>query len=151
MKGLKSVIIASLALILPMSCAVNNLPDSQPELFSLSGQWVVVNDSKLMDEVMFDFRKKGGERFNLKVWGENAQLKSVTEQNDQIIFVYETEKKQEFSVLAQVLDYDRIKLSTVEDRLSEFQPVGKLGERVFHLQKRTQGDLKLITKMLKKK
>ncbi len=149
-RQLLPLLVALILLIGPMACSVKEVVQTQalPTLFSLNGQWVVTNDSKTMDEVMFDFREKAGD-LELRVWGKTAKLDGIRKNDHQFIFSYSVDNNRSYSVLATVLGRDKIKLSRVEDSIHEFQPLGKLGEKVYHLQKRNQGDLKLVTKVLK--
>jgi len=117
---------------------------SNIESFDLSGQWMVTNDSDKMYQVYFDFIPNDQEKYELFVQGEKAQLQTFKKSHGQYIFTFKQEGNSTQSVLVSVLDHGKIKFSQVDDSINEFQPVGKLGEKVYHLQKVNPENQKLV-------
>ena len=68
----------------------------------------------------------------------------MKERFDQMIFSYSIDGKNTFHVLAQIIDKDQIKFSQLNDPIYQFQPVGKLGQKVHYLQKRTKSKPVLV-------
>ena len=148
----KILALAALTVSTLMGCSVKSIPiDSTLAEVDISGQWAILDKANWQNEVMFDFRNLYSTDFQLKVWGKDVNGESIQLQNDQFLFSYETYEGRTFSVLGQVLSPDKIKLSRVEGKLSQFQPVGKLGEQVYHLQRLNEGEPHMLTAAPSKK
>ena len=119
--------------------------DSFPD-FNLAGQWAIAGNTTWQNEIMLDFRPGKDGSFELKVWGHNTALDSVQIGTSQLIFSYHMENGPQYYVLATILSNDQIKLSRVQEEIDGFQPVGKLGEKVYYLNRVTEGEPYMLTK-----
>ncbi|GEM_PF-6686450 len=129
------------------SSTVNIPPvtDSFPN-FDITGQWAILGDDTWKNEIMFDFRQPETMYYELKVWGHRAEVENILIGQNQFIFTYKTDANQTFSVLGTILADDQVKLSRVKASLNGFEPLGKLGEKVYYLQKITEGEPHMLTK-----
>ena len=127
------------------SCAANKAINQNEALdsFKLDGLWVIVNDDKFKNDIFFDFRQSAS-NLKLTVLGRQTELQNFRENGDQVIFTYDVPGEESFNVLVTKLANDRIKFSQVTDAINSFHPVGKLGEKVYHMQKMSEGELKLM-------
>lgn len=132
-----------------MGCSsTGNLPlvtDNFPN-FDINGQWAILGENAWKNEIMFDFRQLKNAQYQLKVSGKKAQLDSIQVGQQQFIFSYVAEGNQGFSVLGTILSEDQIKLSRIAEIIEGFQPLGKLGKKVYYLQKITEGEPYMLTK-----
>lgn len=119
--------------------------DSFPD-FDITGQWAILDDDIWKNEIMFDFRQPDSLYYELKVWGNKAEIENIMIGQNQFIFTYETDGNQSFSVLGTILSNDQVKLSRVRASVNGFQPLGKLGQKVYYLQKVHEGEPYMLTK-----
>ena len=115
--------------------------------FDMKGQWAILGDDVWKNEIMFDFRQPDSAQYQLKAWGKKAQLESIQIGQQQFMFSYIAEGNQKFNVLGTILSEDQIKLSRIAETVEGFQPLGKLGEKVYYLQKITEGEPHMLTKI----
>lgn len=131
-----------------MGCSsTTNIPlvsDSFPN-FDITGQWAILGDDIWKNEIMFDFRQPDSLFYELKVWGNEAEIENIMIGQNQFIFSYNMSGNQSFSVLGTILSNDQIKLSRTKTSLNGFQPLGKLGEKVYYLQKIHEGEPYMLT------
>jgi len=114
--------------------------------FNLSGQWAIAGNTQWQNEIMFDFRPTENGSFELKVWGHETALDSVQIGASQFLFSYNMDNGPSYHVLGAILSNDQIKLSRVREAIDGFQPVGKLGEKVYYLNRVTEGEPYMLTK-----
>ncbi len=137
----------SIALLSVGCTAVKILPvnDSFPD-FNLAGQWAISGNTQWQNEIMFDFRPDQNGSFELKVWGHETTLDSVQLGERQFLLSYRMKNGPRYHVLGSILSNDQIKLSRVQEAIDGFQPVGKLGEKVYYLNRVTEGEPYMLTK-----
>ena len=123
------------------SCTANKaiMQDEPNEPFEIEGQWVIVNDTDYKNDIFFDFRQSESS-LALTVLGRETKLQNFREQGNQLIFTYKIPGEEPFNVLLTKLANDRVKFSQVNYAINDFHPVGRLGEKVFHMQKVTEGE-----------
>ncbi len=149
MKSNYKLLLSALVVCTIMGCSsTTNTPlvtDSFPD-FDITGQWAILGDDIWKNEIMFDFRQPDSLYYDLKVWGHKAEIDNIMIGQNQFIFSYKTDASQAFSVLGTILSNDQVKLSRVKTSLNGFQPLGKLGEKVYYLQKIHEGEPHMLTK-----
>ena len=134
--------------LLSVGCSAGRIPpvnDSFPG-FNLTGQWAIAGNTEWRNEIMFDFRPGQNGSFELKVWGQQTTLDPVQIQGSQFLFSYKEAFGPKYYVLGAILSNDMVKLSRVQEKVEEFQPVGKLGEKVYYLNRVTEGEPYMLTK-----
>ena len=149
----KNILLTALVVSTLMGCSAGSIPiieDSFPS-FDLNGQWTVLGTDNWKNEIMLDFRQNATEPAQLKVWGQAVQLDSVQIGSSQFIFSYTLDEYQTFTVLGTILANDQIKLSRTQEVVTGFQPLGKLGEKVYYLQRVSEGEPHMLTKAPVKK
>lgn len=144
-KLLLSVLVACTLMGCSSTTNISLVSDNFPN-FDINGQWAILGDDDWKNEIMFDFRQSDSTEYKLKVWGQSAQLDSILVGQSQFIFSYKIDEHQSFSVLGTILSDDQIKLSRVRSQIDGFQPLGKLGEKVYYLQKIHEGEPHMLTK-----
>lgn len=113
--------------------------------FNLSGQWAIAGNAEWQNEIMLDFRPGENGTFELRVWGHETTLDSVQVNENQFLFSYHMEYGPKYYVLGSILSNDQVKLSRVQEAIDGFQPIGKLGERVYYLNRVTEGEPYMLT------
>ena len=149
----KRILLTALVVSTLMGCSVKNIPiveDNFPS-FNIEGQWAVLGSDNWQNEIMIDFRKTDESAYQLKVWGQAVKLDSFEQGTNQFLFTYTQEGNQIFTVLGTVLSNEQVKLSRTSEVVYGFQPVGKLGEKVYYLQRLTEGEPYMLTKAPKRK
>ena len=149
----KRILLTALVVSTLMGCSAKNIPlveDNFPS-FDIEGQWAVLGSDDWQNEIMIDFRKTDQSDYELKVWGQLVQLDSFQQGTNQFLFTYTHEGQQIFTVLGTVLSNEQVKLSRTSEVVHGFQPVGKLGEKVYYLQRLSEGEPYMLTKAPKKK
>jgi len=134
--------------LLSVGCSASRIApvnDSFPD-FNLTGQWAIAGTTNWQNEIMFDFRPDQHGSFELKVWGQPMALDSVQVGESQFIFSYQEAHGPKFYVLGSILSHDQVKLSRVQEAIDGFQPVGKLGEKVYYLKRIYEGEPYMLTK-----
>lgn len=143
------LLLSALVVCTLMGCSstasIPPVTDSFPD-FDITGQWAILGDDTWKNEIMFDFRQPDSLYYELKVWGHEAEVENIMIGRNQFIFTYKTDANQSFSVLGTILSNDQVKLSRVKASLNGFEPLGKLGEKVYYLQKITEGEPQMLTK-----
>lgn len=149
MKREYKLLLSALVICTLMGCSsttnISLVSDSFPN-FDINGQWAILGDDTWENEIMFDFRQPDSMAYQLKAWGKKAELDSILIGQSQFIFSYKVDKYQSFSVLGTILSDNQIKLSRVRSEIDGFQPLGKLGEKVYYLQKIHEGKPHMLTK-----
>lgn len=134
--------------LLSVGCSAGRIVpvnDSFPG-FNLTGQWAIAGNTEWQNEIMLDFRPGQDGSFELKVWGQLTTLDQVQTNENQFLFSYKEAFGPKYYVLGTVLSNDLVKLSRVQARVTQFQPVGKLGEKVYYLNRVTEGEPYMLTK-----
>jgi len=150
MKGLK--IFTALAIIVIMnSCAPSKVEPLhfKDGVANLAGMWVLSGDNPSELDVILDLALNGDD-VNIKAWGKTVTSHRVVRYKDQILISYTTEDGKKFNLLGQIENNNQMRISRTTEAISDFIPLGQLGEKVYRLT-RIEENRKLVVKSAVKK
>ena len=138
---MKKIIVLIVGLITFGCSSTQHLTTELPaDLVDLDGVWV----GDYNDDLQFVLQVNETDmRLKLKIMGKPVTPLDYKKRQDQAIIKFKNTKEEVFFLLAQINQKEQMRLSITSEEVSNFMPIGMLGEKVFNLSKLNNAQEKL--------